>query len=317
VVASAPVRPSMRLRHPAACLVALSLALPAPLAPQDAPPPPGRQSAPKKTFTGSYEGSAVLTNEDAGSSCRYEGDPEKPGVHLEIGAGSSIAGSIAIDMPAPAGGACPPLRKRYAIPEFVLEFPALSFTDSGGNEWTLSLRENGAALQGLLAWRQGGAEEPLAEGFTAAGGRRPIARLSGEVRLRRVISGGASGAPAPPATSAGKQAGHILGIIGANVVGLGLLYGANELGKGSSEGGVITCSPRTDSGACATGASWTRGTPTRCCAGPRRRGWPARGRGERAERGAVGCGKPGRRRGVALPQEAVGVKLCRSRLSVR
>jgi hypothetical protein len=244
----------MRLRHPAACLVALSLALPAPLAPQDArqdAPPPGRQPAPKKTFTGSYEGSAVLTNEDAGSSCRYEGDPETPGVHLEIGAGSSISGSIAIDMPAPAGGACPPLRKRYAIPEFVLEGPSLSFTDSGGNEWTLSLRENGAALQGLLAWRQGGAEEPLAEGFTAPGGGRPIARLSGEVRLRRVLAGGASGkAPAAPPTSAGKQAGHILGIIGANVVGLGLLYGANELGKGSSESGVVTCSPRT----CITGA---------------------------------------------------------------
>lgn len=246
----------MRLHHPVAWLVAASLAWPAPAAPQAAqpPPPPGpvRDSqAARKGFTGSYEGSAVLTNEDAGSSCRYEGDPETPGVHLEIGAGSSIAGSIAIDMPAPAGGACPPLRKRYAIPEFVLEGPSLSFTDSGGNEWTLSLRENGAALQGLLAWRQGGAEEPLAESFTAPGGRRPIARLSGEVRLRRVLAGGASGkAPAAPPTSAGKQAGHILGIIGANVVGLGLLYGANELGKGSSESGVVTCSPRT----CITGA---------------------------------------------------------------
>jgi hypothetical protein len=34
-------------------------------------------------------------------------------------------------------------------------------------------------------------------------------------------------------------------IIGANVVGLGLLYGVNKLGKGSSESGVVTCSPRT------------------------------------------------------------------------
>jgi hypothetical protein len=237
---------------PAAWIAVLSLAWPVPAAPQAAPPPPpgpGRAPVEKKGFTGSYEGSAVLTNEDEGSSCRYQGEAGTPGVRLEIGAGSSVAGSIAIDLPAPAGGGCPPLRKRYAISEFVLQGQALSFTDSGGNEWALALRENGAALTGLLAWRQGGVEEPLAEGFSAPGGRRPMARLSGEVQLRRVVAGSAS-APAPVATSAGKQAGHVLGIIGANVVGLGLLYAANELGKGSSETGAITCSPRT----CITGA---------------------------------------------------------------
>ena len=232
------------LRHPAVFLLALSLAVPAPGGPQSAqPPPPGPKP---KGFSGSFEGSAVLTNEDAGSSCRYEGPTSPPSVRLEIGAGTSVAGSIAIDMPAPEGGACPALRKRYAIAEFVLEGEALSFTDSGGNEWTLSLRENGASLQGLLAWRQGGAEQPLAEGFSLPGGRRPVARLSGEVQLRRVAAGGAGAqAPAAVPTGAGKQAGHVAAIVGANVVGLGLLYGANKLGKGSSESGVVTCSPRT------------------------------------------------------------------------
>ena len=242
MVASPPVGPHM-LRHPAVFLLALSLALPGPSAPQAAPPPPGPKA---KGFSGSFEGSAVLTNEDAGSSCRYAGPPSPPSVRLEIGAGTSVAGSIAIDMPAPEGGACPALRKRYAIAEFVLEGEALSFTDSGGNEWTLSLRENGASLQGLLAWRQGGAEQPLAEGFSLPGGRRPVARLSGEVQLRRVAAGGAGAqAPAAVPTGAGKQAGHVAAIVGANVVGLGLLYGANKLGKGSSESGVVTCSPRT------------------------------------------------------------------------
>jgi len=232
------------LRHPAVFLLVLSLAVPAPGAPQAAPPPPPGPKA--KGFSGSFEGPAVLTNEDAGSSCRYAGPPSPPSVRLEIGAGTSVAGSIAIDMPAPEGGACPALRKRYAIAEFVLEGEALSFTDSGGNEWTLSLRENGASLQGLLAWRQGGAEQPLAEGFSLPGGRRPVARLSGEVQLRRVAAGGAGAqAPAAVPTGAGKQAGHVAAIVGANVVGLGLLYGANKLGKGSSESGVITCSPRT------------------------------------------------------------------------
>ncbi len=244
----------MSFRQPAAWLAALSLAWPAPAAPQAAQPPPppgtGQSQAARKGFTGSFEGSAVLTNEDAGTVCRYEGVDGSPSVRLEIGAGSSVAGSIAIDMPAPAGGGCPPLRKRYAIPEIVQHGQALSFTDSGGNEWNLSLRDQGAVLQGLLAWRQGGADEPLAEGFTAPGGRRPMSRLSGEVTLRRVVPGSGAGAVGPTETSAGKQAGHVLGIVAANVVGLGLLYGANELGKGGSETGVVTCSPRT----CITGA---------------------------------------------------------------
>jgi hypothetical protein len=237
----------MRSRHPTAVLLAAILTA-APAAPrQEAPSGP----RPSRGFNGSFEGFAVLANEDAGLTCRYEGEAGSVGVRLELGAGTAVAGSIAIDMPAPAGTGCPPLRKRYAVPEFVLEGRALSFTDSGGNEWTLSLRENGAALAGMLAWRQGGTEEPLAEGFTLAGGQRPSARLSGEVQLRRVVPGAAGSAAATPAvTNAGSQAGHVAAIIGANVVGLGLLYGANKAGKGSSESGVVTCSPRT----CITGA---------------------------------------------------------------
>jgi hypothetical protein len=114
-------------------------------------------------------------------------------------------------------------------------------------------------LQGLLAWRQGGADQPLAEGFAGPGGQRPAARLSGEVRLRRGAGEAATGepaagapgpspegAPAAPAPSigAGGHAKNLGIILGANVVGLGLLYGVNELGKGSSESGVVTCSPR-------------------------------------------------------------------------
>ncbi len=58
-------------------------------------------------------------------------------------------------------------------------------------------------------------------------------------------TGSAEGAPAPPGhTSAGRHAGHLALVVGANVVALGLLYGVNELGKGSSESGVVTCSPR-------------------------------------------------------------------------
>jgi hypothetical protein len=140
----------------------------------------------------------------------------------------------------------------------------LSFTDAGGNEWTLAVRRNATVLQGLLAWRQGGSDQALAEGFTGPGGQRPAARLSGEVRLRRGAEEAAekpagAAAPAPetppaaptPSIGAGGHTKNLAIILGANVVGIGLLYGVNELGKGSSESGVVTCSPRV----CIVGAS--------------------------------------------------------------
>jgi hypothetical protein len=210
-------------------------------------------------LAGSWEGWAKLANDWPGLACRYEGGPNATSVRLELGAEAGLLkGSVAIDLPAEPGSGCPPLRKRYAIAEAVQGPGTLSFTDAGGNEWTLAVRRNGTVLQGLLAWRQGGAEQPLAEGFAGAGGQRPAARLSGEVRLRRgaeeggaeEAAGGAAAAAEGPAVApaakagAGTHARNVGIVIGANVVGLGLLYGANKLGKGSSESGVVTCSPR-------------------------------------------------------------------------
>jgi hypothetical protein len=255
-------RASFRLRRALALALALALGVgtrPSPA--QEPPQPQQRQKTTPQTppFAGSFEGWATLSNDDPAAACRYEGTPGTPSVHLEFGGGKTIAGSIAIDMPAPAGSAgCPPLRKRYAIAELTRAGQTIAFTDSGGNEWTLAQRENGKTLQGLLAWRQGAVEEPLAEGFTLPGGRRPAARLSGEVQLHRVVAGaGGSAAATPSQVSAGKQAGHLGAIIGANVVGLGLLYGVNKLGQGSSETGSVTCSPRT----CVVGAP---GAPCFC-----------------------------------------------------
>ena len=221
---------------------------------------PSTIQAPGGGAAGSWVGWAKLANDWPGLTCQYDGVPDATSVRLELTAdGALLKGSVAIDLPAAEGSDCPPLRKRHAIAE-VTEGPgALSFTDSGGNEWMLGVRQDGTVLQGMLAWRQGGPEEPLAEGFTAADGVRPAARLSGEVWLSR---GGEAAAESPPgAGSTGPAAevaapplppvgagGHLKNIgivIGANVAALGLLYGVNELGKGSSEGGVVTCSPRT------------------------------------------------------------------------
>jgi hypothetical protein len=262
VIASRPVRPRMRLRshRVAALALAGALALPSTGLAQEPAAPAAAGVA------GSWEGWAKLANDWPGQECRYDAGTEATSVRLELaGEGGSLKGSVAIDLPAAPGSGCPPLRKRYAIAETIQGPGTLSFTDSGGNEWTLAVRRNTSVLQGLLAWRQGGPEQPLAESFTRPDGQRPMARLNGEVRLRR---GGeaagaeeatpspapaAAGAPATPTPHAG--AGRYLGsvglIVGANVVGLGLLYGVNKLGQGSSETGVVTCSPRT----CIVGAS--------------------------------------------------------------
>jgi len=246
-----------RSRRLVGLALAGSLALPPTgLAQEPAAPPPAGA-------TGSWVGWARLTNDWPGQLCRYDAGTEATSVRLELAAGAhSLQGSVAIDLPAEQGSGCPPLRKRFTVAE-VAEGPGtVSFTDSVGHEWTLALRRGGTVLQGLLAWRQGGPEQPLAEGFTRPDGLRPTTRLAGEVRLRRGEAtadagetvGGEAGGPAPAAGSAGaaavKPAGagrhgsNLALILGANVVGLGLLYGANKAGQGSATSGVVTCSPR-------------------------------------------------------------------------
>jgi hypothetical protein len=248
VIASRPVGPRMRSPLHRRLALALAAVLVAPCAglPQEpARPPAAPPAAQGAGLTGSFAGWATLTNDAPGAECRYEGTPGTPSVRLELDGGESLAGSIAIDLPPPGGSACPALRKRYTIAELAISQTTVSFSDSGGNEWTLGLRERGSVLHGLVAWRQGGEDEPLAEGFSLPDGRHPPTRLSGEVELRRTTAGGAAAAPAPAPGKAGSQVGHIAAILGANVVGLGLLYGANKLGQGTVAGGVVTCSPRT------------------------------------------------------------------------
>jgi hypothetical protein len=249
-----------------ALALALVLAVATPAAGAQQEPAPAAGSG----IGGSWEGWARLSNDWPGAPCRYEGDASATSVHLELSAGpGGLRGSVAIDLPAEAGAPCPPLRKRFTIDEVTLGESTVAFTDSGGNEWTLSVRRGGSVLQGLLAWRAGGPEQPLAEGFKRSDGSEPLAHLSGEVRLHR--GGEEGGAPSearapgegvasatPPEKAGAGRHLHNLGIVlGANVVGLGLLYGVNKLGQGSSQSGVITCSPRV----CVVGAP---GVPCFC-----------------------------------------------------
>ena len=269
-----------RVRRPGALFIALLLAVPPASAPQ--------ASSSVAGLAGNWTGWASLTNDWPGHPCRYEAVAEEPvaeaagaelavaeeaasgqpveeaAVRLELSfVEGELRGSVAIDLPAAEGSGCPPLRKRSLVTEVVPGDGVLSLSDSGGHDWNLALRRDGRAMRGMMAWQQGGPEEPLAHGFSFADGSKPGSRLSGEVQLEKAIppsdeaeSGpaadqvaGGTGAVgeasrAPETTSAGQHFKNLGIVLGATAVGLAGLYGVNELGQGSAEEGTVTCSPR-------------------------------------------------------------------------
>jgi hypothetical protein len=240
------------VRRPGALVIGLLLAVPPAGAPQAASSVTG--------LAGNWEGWARLDNDWPGHGCRYEGSKEEVSVRLALGSlDGKLRGSVAIDLPPAEGSGCPALRTRYLVTEVVQAEGLVSLTDSGGHDWDLALKRDGSVLRGLMAWQQGGADEPLAQGFAFADGTKPRSRLRGEVRLQKAsaeqgetgAAGGESVAgveETPPeeerTTSGGDYVKHVGAILGATAVGLGALYGVNQLGQGSSEEGTITCSPR-------------------------------------------------------------------------
>jgi hypothetical protein len=214
-------------------------------------------------IAGDWEGWARLDNDWPGHPCRYESREEEVSIRLALASrDGKLQGSVAIDLSPAEGSGCPPVRKRYLVTEVVQAEGLVSLTDSGGHDWDLAPKRDGRILRGLMAWQQGGDDQPLAEGFAFADGTRPRSRLRGEVRLRKrtatpegvegeEAAGGAgaeagpqSGAPEQRTTSGGTYAKYVVGILGATAVGLAGLYGVNQLGQGSSEEGTVTCSPR-------------------------------------------------------------------------
>ena len=172
-------------------------------------------------------------------------------MRLELAAGTgSLQGSVAIDLPAEQGSGCPPLRKRYTIAE-VAEGPGTRVLHGLGRQRVDASRCGGAAPS-CRAFSRGGRAGPSSRSPRAS--RAPtgcarLTRLAGEVRLRRgeatadaeeavAASGraapaaGSAGAAASEPAGAGRHVGHFALILGANVVGLGLLYGVNKVGEG-------------------------------------------------------------------------------------
>jgi hypothetical protein len=190
-------------------------------------------------FTGSWAGWARLTNDWPGLPCTYDGSATPGSPKLDLAKeGDALKGTLTLEIAPAAGSGCPPLHKVYAVVDAKQSEAALSFGDPGGHVWTLGSRQEGAILKGLVAWRSGGASDPLAADFKAADGT-PMTRLTGEVHLARTgkPEGGAS------VKKGGSRAGAVAAIIGANVVAAGAFVAANKLGN-TKTSGATSCSPR-------------------------------------------------------------------------
>jgi hypothetical protein len=206
-----------------------------------------RAQEPPPSLAGTWKGTLRLSNDSPPTTCRYEGDDGSAVLKVQ-GAEEGLRAIVRVEAAGTPGSGCPPLRKRYEATNVVVAGSALSFIDPAGHEWTLALREG--RLAGLMAWKGGGKDEPLAEGFVPPGGSPPLTRLSGEVSLARAASeeGGAGSGPenAASASSKAPQKGSKFwpAFLGANVVGIGAFYGIKKATDDTSTGGVATCSPR-------------------------------------------------------------------------
>ena len=197
VIASARVRPRMRPRPRRLVALALTAALalpPAGFAQEPAAPP-----APERRRELGGLGEAHERLARAGVPLRRRAGRHVGAARAERGGGAAPGGrwpSTCRPSPPPAARPCAsatrsPRRRRAPAP---CPSPTRAAT-SGRSRCGAS----NAVLQGLLAWRPGGREEPLAEGFTSPDGQRPTTRLNGEVRLQR---GGEEAQPAAPAAAA-------------------------------------------------------------------------------------------------------------------
>lgn len=176
--------------------------------------PSSAAKAPKDALAGSWSGTAKYTASTGSPACAWAGTYEPPAARLDLqGSGSALTGTVSIDMAA-TDESCPALKFSSPISEVAATPSTLAFKDESGRAWNLGLKLG--RLQGLVSGSDG----------------------SGEVSFGRLVEGAGK--------SAGGMLGGTLGIVGANVVGIGALVGINKIAKdGGDEGGIVAnCSPR-------------------------------------------------------------------------
>ncbi len=230
------------MRSPPALLSVVLLAA-ATGAQQPAPPTPTASPAPDREargLAGRWAGSAKY-HTDSGP-CRYEGVAEPPSPTLELRADG---GQLRLTLPTPPGTACPPFEVDSPLSDVTVTPSTASFRDVQGRDWRLALQMG--VLRGLVSGPDGSGELSLER-------RRPERRAARDPKLvPDAPASGTAAAGATPATGgseAGKPAGPglkagTLGIIGANIVGLGALLAVTQAVQDESAGtSTLICSPR-------------------------------------------------------------------------
>lgn len=112
-------------------------------------------------LAGTWEGSGTFTNNCANPACRYAGSMNPPSVSLVLQQeGITVTGTVSINIPQYqvqtliAGQDCQGLSATGQIINGVITSSRLTFTDPGGNLWSLNVVGNG--LQGVVTNNQPG-----------------------------------------------------------------------------------------------------------------------------------------------------------------
>jgi hypothetical protein len=169
---------------------------------------------PKDPLAGAWTGTAKFTASTGTPPCVWVGAREPASAHLDLQrVDATLTGTLAVEIAAP-DEACGPLKFTSALSEVSATASTLAFKDEAGRSWNLGLRLG--QLQGLV---------------NGAGD-------SGEVSFGRVILNAGKGG--------GGMLSGTLGIVGANVIGIGALVGINAITKDDAHAGgiVANCSPR-------------------------------------------------------------------------
>ena len=184
---------------------------------------PGASSSAPDSLVGLWSGSAVLTNTAGSVPCRYVVPGSPPGVTLDV-RHKAESWTVTLTLRVAAQADCPALNETVEASDVVVSGRRLSFLGPEGHSWTLARRQD--RIQGLVA---------------GEGGKGNL-KLEGEVDLAlSTPRGGTTSAVPPKGGISGKAIGAFLG---ANVVAAGAIFGVNQLGKTTANGGQATCSPR-------------------------------------------------------------------------
>ncbi len=215
-----------------------------------ASPGPEREPREPRGLTGRWVGSAKYQT-DGAAACRYEGTAEPPSLTLDL---RPDGGQVRAALPAPPGTQCPPLLIESALREVSLTPSTASFSDAQGRQWNLALQVG--VLRGLVSGTDGSGEFSLTRRRPERAAKQPKPAsetpASDAPESPSATPGADSTAPseATPAGSASKSGGPGLkagtvGIIGANVLGLGALLAASRGLQDDSAGtSSLVCSPR-------------------------------------------------------------------------